>query len=155
MRMPELDLAAGVRKVQITSILLIEHRVLRNLMQAMELALLAHTPAPALRERAVMLQIAIDTHAAREEEQLFTPVKTRSETARHLIDMMELVHAEVSDLFRQVQGEADPVRTLWTILEMTAAHFDREEQQVFPLAETLLSEDALLQPVVSNSPRPI
>ncbi len=152
-RMPETSSARDVQQIRITSILLIEHRVLRDLMQAMELALLAKTSAAALRERALMLQVAIETHAAREEEQLFTPVKARSETARHLIDMMELVHAEVSDLFRQVQGETDPARTLWTILEMTAAHFDREEQQVFPLAETLLSEDVLLQSVVQYSSR--
>ncbi len=148
--MPGPKLATGVQRVRITSMLLVEHRVLRELMQAMELALLARTPAAALRERAVILQVAIDRHAAREEEQLFAPLQARSETARHLVDMMELVHGEVTDLFAQVRDEADPTRTLWTILEMTAAHFDREEQEVFPLAETLLSADELLQPVIPN-----
>lgn len=138
-------------RVPVTAVLWSEHRVLRDLMQAMELALLARAPGLALRERAAMLQAAIDKHAAREEAQLFAPLRTRSDTARHLVDMMELVHTEVTDLFKQVQGEEDPVRTLWTILEMTAAHFDREEQEVFPLAETLLDADELWQPVVSGS----
>lgn len=65
----------------ITSILLIEHRLMRELMQAMEKPLLAEMPAAALRERAVMLDVALDTHAIREEEQLFPQLRTRSERA--------------------------------------------------------------------------
>jgi hemerythrin-like domain-containing protein len=136
---------------RITSILRIEHRLLRELMQAMEHALLAKLPASALRERATMLEVALDTHATREEEQLFTQMRTRSERAEHLVEMMEIVHGEVRDLFGQVQNDADPPRDLWTILELTAAHFDREEKEVFPLAEELL-ETAELMRLVTPSP---
>lgn len=135
---------------RITSILLIEHRLLRELMQAMERALLAKMSAAALRERATMLEVALDTHATREEEQLFTQMRTRSERAEHLVEMMEIVHGEVRDLFEQVQNDADPPRNLWTILEMTAAHFDREEKEVFPLAEELLETAELMRPVTPS-----
>ncbi len=132
-------------RLPVTSILLIEHRVLRELMQAMERALLENRPAEVLRERAAMLEVALDQHAAREEEQLLTPLRTRSETARHLVDMMELVHDEVRETFAEIQSEPDPRSKLWTILEMTEAHFEREEQEVFPLALSLMHGEELLQ----------
>ena len=125
-------------RLAITSILLIEHRLLRELMQAMEHALLANVPAEGLRERAVMLAIALDNHATREEEQLLTPLRARSETARHLVEMMEIVHDEVRGLFEEIQSAAEPQSKLWTILEITEAHFEREEQEVFPLARALM-----------------
>lgn len=134
----------------ITSILLIEHRLLRELMQAMEKPLLAEMPAAALRERAVMLDVALDTHAIREEEQLFPQLRTRSERAQHLVELMVLVHDEVRDLFEQVRTDADPRRNLWTILEMTAAHFDREENDVFPLAQSLMETEELLRSVTPS-----
>ncbi len=121
--------------------------MLRDLMGAMESALLAKVPADALRERAAVLEIAVDRHAAREEEQLLTPLRTRSETARHLVDMMEIVHDEVRALFEEIQSDPDPKGKLWTILEMTEAHFQREEREVFPLALSLMPEDELAQPL--------
>lgn len=138
-------------RLAITSILLVEHRMLRELMGAMESALLANVPADALRERAAMLEIAVDRHAAREEEQLLALLRTRSETARHLVDMMEIVHDEVRALFEEIQSDPDPKSKLWTILEMTEAHFQREEREVFPLARSLMPADELAQ-LVSGSP---
>lgn len=135
----------------ITSILLIEHRLLRELMHAMEQSLLAGMSAAALRERAAMLDVALDTHAIREEEQLFPQLRTRSGRAQHLVEMMELVHGEVRELFEQVQNDTDPRRNLWTILEMTAAHFDREENEVFPLAISLMETEELLRPLMPSS----
>ncbi len=94
-----------------------------------------------------MLEVALDRHAACEEAELLTPLRTRSAAARHLVDMMELVHDEVRDLFADVRIEADPTSKLWTVLEMTEAHFEREEQQVFPLALSLMEADELAKPV--------
>jgi DUF438 domain-containing protein len=124
--------------VKITTVLLIEHRLLRELMTAMNSWLLADTAPEALRERAAVLAVALDVHAKREEDQLFAPLRARSEGARHLVEMMELVHDEARSLFEEVATSPDPKSKLWTILEMTDAHFVREEQEVFPLAETLL-----------------
>jgi hemerythrin-like domain-containing protein len=124
--------------MRITDLLLIEHRLLRELMAAMNNWLLANTAPEALRERAAVLAVALDVHARREEEQLFAPLRARSEGARHLVEMMELVHDEARSLFEEIETEKDPKGKLWTILEMTEAHFMREEQEVFPLAESLL-----------------
>jgi hypothetical protein len=65
--------------------------------------------------------------------------------------MMELVHQEVRDLFEEIETAADPVSRIWTILEMTEAHFVREEQELFPLAEQLLTPEELALSVVSFS----
>ncbi len=123
----------------IISILLVEHRMLREIMQAMSDWLMAGISTTALQERARVVAVALDTHARREEQELFNPLSGRSPTARHLIEMMELVHQEVRDLFEELETAAEPVSKMWTILEMTEAHFVREEQELFPLAEQLLA----------------
>lgn len=127
----------------ITSILLVEHRLLRELMAAMSGWLVGDVPAEVLRERAAILAVALDVHAKREEDQLFAPLRARSDAARHLVEMMELVHDEVRSLFEEVETAPDPKGKLWTILEMTEAHFVREEREVFPFAEALLEPQEL------------
>ncbi len=130
-------------ELTIISILLVEHRMLREIMQAMSGWIIAGVSSTALQERAQVIAIALDTHARREEKELFNSLCSRSVTARHLVDMMELVHQEVRDLFEEIETAADPVSRMWTILEMTEAHFVREEQELFPLAEQLLTPEEL------------
>ncbi len=130
----------------IISILLVEHRMLRELMEAMGQWLVAGISPEAVQERAKVLAVALDTHARREESELFDPLRARSQTAHHLIDMMEIVHVEVRDLFEEIETAADPASKMWTILEMTEAHFVREEQEVFPFAEQLLTPEQLARP---------
>jgi len=129
----------------ITEILRVEHRTLRELMAAMERWLLDRMPPEALRERAAMLEVALDTHATREEELLFAPLRSKSEAARHLIDNMEIVHDEVRTLFEQIAQSADPTSDLWTVLQITEEHFNVEEKDAFPMAERLIERDELVR----------
>lgn len=129
----------------LTEILRVEHRTLRELMAAMETWLLQKSSIDALRERAALLEIALDTHAAREEEALFASLRARSESARHLVENMEIVHAEVRALFEQIAESSDPTSDLWTVLQITEEHFVVEEQDVFPLAERLIARDELVK----------
>src|SRR5512140_2140937 len=108
-----------LEQMTVISALLVEHRMLRALMEQMGAWLQADVPPEALRERAVVIAFALESHADWEEQHLFAPLRSRSDTARHLIDMMELVHTEVHDLFQEVQTEQNPRMKLWTILEMT------------------------------------
>ncbi len=130
--------------MKITEALAVEHDLLRNMMEAMSQWLAASLPPDQLRERAVMLEVAIDDHATREEEQLFDPLIACDESARQLVDLMEVVHLEVRNLFEEV---ADPARNpkdrLWTIIMLTGEHFVKEETGVFPLAERVMSAEAL------------
>ncbi len=129
----------------LTEILRVEHRTLRELMAAMERWLLGQVSPDALRERAAMLEVALDTHATREERLLFDPLRPRSETARHLVDNMVIVHDEVRGLFEQIAKAAEPKSDLWTVLQITEEHFNVEEKEVFPLAERLMEHDELVR----------
>lgn len=129
----------------ITAILRVEHRTLRELMAAMERWLLGQVTPEARRERAALLKVAVDTHATREEQLLYEVLQTRSETARHWVENMEIVHDEVRTLFEQIAQSIDPSSDLWTVLQITEEHFVVEEQDVFPMAERLMEHDELVR----------
>ena len=130
--------------MKITEALQVEHELLRQMIEAMSQWLTESVAPDKLRERAVMLEIAIDDHAVREEEQLFAPLSACSNSARELVNLMEMVHTEVRDLFEQVANPArDPKEQLWTILMLTTEHFTKEETGVFPMAEKLLGAEFL------------
>lgn len=128
--------------VKITTELRIEHRLLRAMMESLS-DWLSKAPSSAsaeMRQRFVLLGVALEDHALREEQRLFAHLRPLSQRARHLVDMMEIVHDEVRGLFEEIETMAEPKEHLWTILELTETHFVREEEDVFPLAEELLPE---------------
>ncbi|MCC6615347.1 MAG: hemerythrin domain-containing protein [Anaerolineae bacterium] len=130
--------------MKITELLEVEHEFLRSLMETFSQWITEGVAPDKLRERAAMLEIAIDDHATREEKLLFEPLAFCSTVARELIGMMEMVHVEVRDLFEQVADPArDPKEQLWTILMLTDEHFTKEETGVFPMAERLLDPEIL------------
>ena len=130
--------------MKITELLEVEHEFLRSLMETFSQWITEGVAPDKLRERAAMLEIAIDDHAAREEKLLFEPLAACSTAARELIGLMEMVHVEVRDLFEQVADPArDPKEQLWTILMLTDEHFTKEETGVFPMAERLLDPEIL------------
>lgn len=129
----------------ITEILRVEHRTLRELMAAMERWLVGQVSPDARRERTAMLEVAVDTHATREEQLLYAALQTRSETARHWVENMEIVHDEVRTLFEQIAQSVDPSSDLWTVLQITEEHFIVEERDVFPMAERLMEHDELVR----------
>ncbi len=147
---PEILRVTDSGDLTITEILRVEHRTLRELMAAMERWLLDQVSPEALRERAATLEVALDTHATREEEWLFAPLRTRSEAARHLIENMEIVHDEVRSLFQQIAEASDPTSDLWTVLQITEEHFNIEEKDVFPMAERLMMRDELARQGAQN-----
>ncbi len=127
--------------MKITEMLQVEHDLLRKMMDVMGQWLTEDVPAEKLRERAVMLNVALEDHAVREEQQLFDPLRAYSNRARDLVNLMEVVHEEVRDLFQEVADPTrDPKERLWTILMLTNEHFSKEEVAVFPLAEELMGE---------------
>jgi hemerythrin-like domain-containing protein len=125
--------------MKITEALVVEHHLLRTLMDAMSQWLADGVADDVLRERAAILEVAIDDHAAREEQQLFAPLCAAHTIAREQVDLMEVVHSEVRDLFAEVADPAHTVKErLWTILMLTTEHFTKEENAVFPMAEKLM-----------------
>ena len=97
-----------------------------------------------LRERAVMLEAAINCHAKREERQLYAPLNDHSEIAHDLVMMVERVHLEVKKLFEALaDSTSEPKHLLPKIIDFTSAHFTEEETGLFPLAEKLLEQKVL------------
>ena len=134
-------------EVMITTVLRVEHRLLRVMMEAMS-DWLSKAPASASAEMQVrvgLLAVALEAHAQREEQHLFAHLRPRSEQARHLVDMMVLVHDEVRSLFEEIETLASPKEHIWTILDLTETHFVREDEEVFPLAEELLLPELLIE----------
>lgn len=131
----------------ITTVLKIEHRILRVMMEAMAdwLAKADALAALEMKERISLLNIALEAHAQREEQHLFAHLHPRSDQARHLVDMMVLVHDEVRGLFEEIETMENPKEHIWTILDLTETHFVREDEEVFPLAEELLPREMLLE----------
>lgn len=129
----------------ITSLLLWEHVVLRREMADLA-EWLPHGPSlQAARDRASRLAVPLEAHSRGEDGLLFAALRGRSGAARRLVDLMSLVHEEVRGLFEEVAASSDPVPALWTILDLTETHFDREESEPFPPAESLLSPDLLVR----------
>ncbi len=131
--------------VKITDVLRVEHRLLRVLMAQTGDWLAEGAPPAAMRERATLLDLALETHAQREERQLFEALRPINAAARDLVDMMVIVHDEVRSLFGEIAASAEPIQRLWTILDLTETHFGREDREVFPLAEALIDPATLHQ----------
>jgi len=144
------DQSSSIRylgEVKITTVLRVEHRLLRVMMEAMS-DWLSKAPASAsaeMRARVGLLAVALETHAQREEQHLFAHLRPRSEQARHLVDMMILVHDEVRGLVEEIETMANPKEHIWTILDLTETHFVREDEEVFPLAEETLPPELLIE----------
>lgn len=129
----------------ITSVLLREHVILRREMADLAAWLPSGPSAQAARDRASQLAVPLEAHALREDDMLFAALRGRSGAARRLVDLMSLVHDEVHSLFEEVAASSDPAPTLWTILDLTETHFQREESDLFPLAESLLGPELLVR----------
>jgi hypothetical protein len=130
--------------MRVTESLRIEHRLIRQMMEAMSRWLTEGVEPGSLRERAVMLEAAIDLHTKREERQLLAPLNTHSGIARDLVVMLERVHVEVHSLFRELADpKSQPQNLLPKIIAYTDAHFAEEETGLFPLAEKLLPPERL------------
>lgn len=132
-------------EVKITTVLRLEHRLLRVMMEAISDWLSKASASAEMKARVGLLAVSLEAHAQREEKQLFAHLRPCSEPARHLVDMMILVHDEVRSLFEEIETMANPKEHIWTILDLTETHFVREDEEVFPLAEALLPPELLVK----------
>ncbi len=139
--------------MDIIDVLRAEHRLLWAMLGAVDHWLTEPATPEVLRERAALLAVALEDHAAREERLLLDPLRTCSPGARHLVDMMEVVHDEVRGLFDEVaDAPRDPRDKLWTILQLTDEHFVKEEEEVFPLARAQLGPGRLAELTAQDEP---
>ncbi len=126
-------LATREHGVSIVDQLMIEHRLLRGQMRRLNDWLDQGAPAEVLRERAALLGVALEIHAQTEEEKLFASLRRRSESARQLIEAMEIEHDQIRTLFSEIQQGPEIKRRLKLVLDLAERHFVQEEEELFPL----------------------
>ena len=132
--------------MKITDRLYVEHVLLRVMLAAMGRWLEAGMPADVLRARAVLLGLALEDHAQREEKCLFEVMRPLATVAERPVDMMTLVHDEVRNLLEEVADPSrEPISRMWTVLQLTEEHFVEEENSLFPMAEMLIDLDTLMK----------
>jgi hypothetical protein len=124
--------------------LYVEHVVLRVMMEALGRWLEAGISVEVLRARAVLLGLALEDHAQREEKFLFEVMRPLTSAAEWPVDMMMLAHAELRSLFAEMADpRVDPINRLRTTLRLIEGHFAEEENSLFPMVEFLIGPHTL------------
>jgi len=125
--------------MKITDAFLGEHAVLYPLLDRLERA-----DSGEVRAQAALLAAALHPHATLEDELLFDEVEPHLGSAGGPLAVMRAEHEEVkATLDALLEGRADPAPLVRRLVEVARAHFAKEEQILFPLAEDLLSAEAL------------
>ena len=96
------------------------------------------------------LASALAAHAQFEEELLFDALEAKMESDES-VKKVRQDHARIEQLMQDVLGHLDNIqrlgharRTLLQAIKVARAHFAREENETFPLAEEILGAEKLL-----------
>ena len=130
----------------ITDALLGEHGVFQLLFQDLEKALPAIESAAALTNRAAPLSFSLEAHASLEDELLFTTLEPHLGAQGGPLVVMRMEHDQIVNLLGRVQSATDLAqgRALAAqMIEVSRAHFQKEEQVLFRMARQLLGEETL------------
>lgn len=131
----------------ITDALLGEHSIFYLLFQNIEQALPTLDSITLIQNRVAGLTFALDAHAGQEEELLFSALEPHLGTQSGPLAVMRMEHEQIRDLLGRIQSASDLAqgRTLVSqMIEVSRAHFSKEEQVLFRMARQVLNEDALL-----------
>ena len=130
----------------ITDALLGEHGVFYLLFQDIEKALPMLDSVSALQNRVAPLAFSLEAHAHLEDELLFTALETHLGTQGGPLAVMRMEHDQIMNLLERVQSAEDLAqgRVLASqMIEVSRAHFQKEEQVLFRMARRFLGEEEL------------
>lgn len=130
----------------ITDALLGEHGVFHLLLTHIEQTLPALDSASALQHRVAALTFALESHAAIEDELLFTALEPDLGIQSGPLAVMRMEHNQITDLLGQIEsapsfGEGRALVT--QLIQVTRGHFQKEEQVLFRKALQFLGEEEL------------
>ncbi len=131
--------------ITITAALLGEHGVIYPQLGHLEQA--SHTLADA-RGRAALLAAGLATHAQIEDELLFVPLEEHLGPNGGPVAVMRMEHEEVERTLAALEEADDPGQAgalIARLVTVARDHFAKEEQVLFPMAEQMLGEEALLE----------
>ena len=128
----------------ITDALLGEHGVFYLLFQDIEKALPALDSVAALQNRVAPLAFSLEAHASLEDELLFTALEPHLGTQGGPLAVMRMEHDQIVNLLERIPSVPDLAqgRVLAAqMIEVSRAHFRKEEQVLFRMARQLLGEE--------------
>jgi len=128
--------------VKVTDCLVAEHQVLLRQMEHLQGVVQNPLPsAEALRAAIDLFHAGLEGHAALEEEVLFPALEPHLGREYGPLAVMYAEHEDIRSTLGQVAttNEEAQLRALLShLLEVLGAHFAKEEQVLFPMAENLL-----------------
>ena len=134
--------------MRITEALHAEHATLYAQLDFLARAAAASPGAAEARAYAAILGAALRSHADLEDELLFAELE-RQLGAMGQLTVMRAEHEELQatlELLSELCGDQDPAPLLRRLVDVARAHFDKEEQVLFPIADDAVpawrSEDA-------------
>ena len=130
----------------ITDALLGEHSVFYLLFQDIEKALPALDSVTALQNRVAPLAFSLGAHASLEDELLFTALEPHLGTQGGPLAVMRMEHDQIVNLLERIQsadGLAQGRGFASQMIEVSRAHFQKEEQVLFRMARKFLDEESL------------
>lgn len=132
--------------MKITDAFLGEHGVFYAQFDRLEEALPTETRIAVLRGHASLLAAGLEPHARLEDELLFAAMEKKAGTGVGPASTLRNEHEEIEGALRMVAAATDPARAREALLDaihLARAHFLKEEQVAFPMAEEVLGAEDL------------
>lgn len=133
--------------MRITDAFVGEHAVFYPQLSSLEQAIPGYSGVEEARVQAALLGAALASHAALEEELLFVEMDPLDEAVSHLAVMRE-EHRDIEDSIDRAARTMDLEEArglLLHLIDVARPHFAKEEDVLFPMAETALPEATLLR----------
>jgi iron-sulfur cluster repair protein YtfE (RIC family) len=133
---------------KITDAFLGEHGVFYAQFDKLEEALPNENRIEVLRGSASLLAAGLEPHARLEDDLLFAAMENKTGAGLGLVSTMRVEHEEIEGALRSVAVGTDPARAREMLLEaihLARAHFLKEEQVAFPMAEEVLGAEDLMR----------
>lgn len=134
--------------MKLTDALLGEHGAFYMLFDRIEEIAASESAIAQWRGATTVLEAMVGSHATLEEELLFSALEPHLGDRDGPLAVMIAEHEEMERMLTHIQEEADVNRAILWIpgaLRAARSHFRKEEDVLFPMAERLLGEDALMR----------
>ncbi len=132
--------------MKITEALLGEHGVLYAQFDYLEKCLPSATDLGLVKSQGTMLAAALETHAHLEDELLFVAFEAHLDPKSGPLAVMRLEHEAIAQslqLMQETQEIAEARNLLLHAIQTARAHFAKEEQIVFRMAQNMLEAETL------------
>ncbi len=134
--------------MKLTDALLGEHAVFYAQFDYLEKNIPAARDLTLVKSLGAMLTAALATHAHMEDELLFLKLEAHLDPQSGPLAVMRMEHNEIEGSLvrlQELQDLAEAKNLLLYALQTARAHFAKEEQVLFPMANQLLEANKLLQ----------